>query len=133
MVNAQVAQLLKKPGLSIADLASYKLMSNLSTTIKVLDCLYLASLLPHVAPSLCPLQPAYRKLHATETALSKITNDMFEPVDLGHTTILITLDLTIAFNNIDHSILLNRFERSFGVTDQALSLVGLYLTDQTSS
>ena len=133
MVRTQDTPLLKMPGLSINDLlglASYKLIWSLSTTIKVLDRLYLAWLLPHVVPSLRPLQPAYRKLHSSETALLKmIINDMFDAVDLGRTTILIIFDLSTAFDNIDHSILLNRFESSFGVT---LSWVKLYLTDQTT-
>ena len=34
-----------------------------------------------------------------ETAILKIVNDMFEAVDLGHTTILITLDLSTVFDN----------------------------------
>ena len=110
MVHAQVAPLVKKPGLSITDLANYKLISNLSTTIKVLDRLFLASLLPHIAPSLYPLHPAYRKLDSTETALFHIVNDIFEAVDHGRTTILVTLDLSITFDNTDHSILLNRLK-----------------------
>ena len=56
---------------------------------------------------------------------------MFEAVDLGRTTILITFDLSTAFDNIDHSILLNRLQSSFGVTLSCLSWVRLCLTDQT--
>ena len=54
----------------------------------MLERLYLAWLVPHVARSFCPLQSAYRKFHLKETALLKIVNDMFEVVDLGRTTIL---------------------------------------------
>ena len=34
-----------------------------------------------------------------ETALLQIVKDMFEAVDLGHTTILITRDLSTVFDN----------------------------------
>ena len=42
VVHDQITSLLKKPGLGITDIAIYKLISYLSTTIKVLDHLYLA-------------------------------------------------------------------------------------------
>ena len=89
------------------------MISNVSTTIKVLDRLYLAWLLPRVAPSLCSLQPPNRKFCSKETAFLKIVNDMFEAVDLGRTTILITFDLSTAFDTIYHSIQMNRLESSF--------------------
>ena len=59
---------------------------------------------------------------------------MFEAVDLGGggTTILITIDIsttfyisTISSTIIDHFILMNRLESSFGVTEQTLSWVRL--------
>lgn len=65
-------------------------------------------------------------------ALLKMVNDMIEAVDLGHTTILITLYLFASFDNIDHSILLSKLRSSFGVTGPALSLVRSYLTDRKS-
>ena len=52
--------------------------------------------------NLMPFQSAYRKLHSMVTALLKIVNDMFEAVDLGRTTILVALDLSRAFDIIDH-------------------------------
>ena len=81
---------------------------------------------------LLPLQSAYRKLHSIETTLLKIINDMFEEVDLGHTIILIVPDLSIVFDTIDHSILLNRLKSTFKVTGSALSWVRSYLTELTS-
>ena len=62
----------------------------------------------------------------------KMFNDMFEAVDLDRNIILITLDLSIAFDTIDHSILLKRLESSFGETGYALSWVRLCLTDRIS-
>ena len=53
-------------------------------------------------------------------ALLQIINNMFEAVDSGSTTILIALDLDIAFDIIEHSILMNRLESSLGVTGLAL-------------
>ena len=122
----------EEPGLNITDQASYRPISNLNTTSKVLERLYLAWLVPQVAPSFCPLQSAYRKLHSTKTALLKIVNDMFEAVYIGRTIVLITLDSSTAFDTIDHSIVMKRLKSSLGVTGLALSWLRLYLTDRIS-
>ena len=54
----------------------------------------------------------------------KIIHDMFEAIDLGCTTILFALDLSDAFHITDHSVLLSRFESSFGIIDPVLNIVG---------
>ena len=110
---------LKKSGLCITDPASCSSISNLNTNSMVLKRLYLAWLIPHVASSFCPSQSTYMKLHSTVKALLKIINDMFQTLDFGSTTIVISLDLDIVFDTIDYSILLNRLESSFGVTGLA--------------
>ena len=43
---------------------------------------------------------------------------------------LVLLDLSAAFDNIDHSILLNRLHKRYGITGTALSWFETYLTDR---
>ena len=50
-------------------------------------------------------QSAYRKFHSTETALLKIHNDILASMDAGKVTTLTLLDLSAAFDTIDHAIL----------------------------
>ena len=51
-------------------------------------------------------QSAYRKFHSTETALLKIHNTILASVDAGKVTALtLLLDLSAAFDTIDHTIL----------------------------
>ena len=66
----------------------------------------------------------------TETALLKITNDLLLSSDSGHLNILILLDLTAAFNTINHSILLSRLKSSAHITGTAVTWIQSYLTDR---
>lgn len=63
-----------------------------------------------------PLQSAYKKHHSTETALLRIHNDVLLAMDKGRVTALTLLDLSAAFDTIDHHILVNRLERQFSIT-----------------
>jgi len=77
-----------------------------------------------------PFQSGFRSKHSTETALLKITNDILLSADSGFLTILILLDLSAAFDTINHSILLSRLHHSVGITGPALSWFTSYLSDR---
>jgi hypothetical protein len=53
-----------------------------------------------------PLQSAYQKFHSIETALLKVNNDILDSLDKGCVSVLIMLDLSTAFDTIDHQTLL---------------------------
>ena len=78
-----------------------------------------------------PFQSAYRKLHSTETALLRIQNDILAAMDKGRVTALTLLDLSAAFDTIDHVILLDRLQNWFGITGMALNWVSSYLSERT--
>ena len=54
------------------------------------------------------LQSAYRKFYTSETALLYVQNDILASLDFDHSTALLLLDMSAAFNAIDHSILTRR-------------------------
>ena len=113
--------IIKKTGLDIFNPASYKPISNLNTMSKVLKRLFPARLIPHVSPSICPLQSACRQFHSTETVVLKIASDLFEATESGFVTGLILLDLSAAFDTINHLVLVRILEHTFGVKGLALS------------
>ena len=129
---AQVTPLIKKDGLDPTDPANYRPISNLNTISKIIERLYLARLLPHVAATgrLNPLQSAYRKAHSTETALLKIMDDLYRIVDDRKSAVLIGLDLSAAFDTIEHDILIERLRTVFGINGSALRWIETYLVER---
>ena len=73
-------------------------------------------------------QSANRKFHSTETALLKIDSDILASMGAGKVTALTLLDLSAAFDTIDHTILLSGLDDWFRVTRKALDWFELYLT-----
>ena len=63
----------------------------------------------------------------TETALLRVQNDILRTLDQGGAAILVLLDLSAAFDTIDHSILLSRMESVLGVKGSALQWFKSYL------
>ena len=72
-------------------------------------------------------QSAYRKYHNTETAVAKVSlyNDLLLAADNVQVSALCLLDLTAAFDTVDHELLLLRLERQFGLRGTCL----LYTSD----
>ena len=67
------------------------------------------------------LQSAYKPGHRPETALVKVQNDILTSIDQHGIVILVMLDLSAAFDTIDHDILFSRMENTLGITGQALA------------
>ena len=107
---------------------NYRPVSNLSFFSKVLEKVVLNELNSHINSSTTSNQSAYTKFHSTETALLKIHSDILASMDAGNVTALTLLDLSAAFDTIDHTILLSRLDDWFGVTEKALNWFKSYLT-----
>ena len=77
------------------------------------------------------LQFAYKKLHSTETALLRVHDDILRTVDCGSTVVLLLLDLSVAFDTVDHGLLLHRLNTRFGIKGKVLAWFKSYLTDRS--
>ena len=76
-------------------------------------------------------QSAYRKCHSTETALLRVTNDIMMNMNRQHVTLLVMLDLSSAFDTIDHGVLLDRLNNEFGIKGRVLEWFTSYLSKRS--
>ena len=53
---------------------------------------------------------ASAKNHSTELAALNVVDSIINRIELGHTPITVYLDLSKAFDTLDHSILLNKLK-----------------------
>jgi hypothetical protein len=130
--EAHVHPLLKKEGLDPENLKNFRPVSNLPLLSKLLERVVLMQLHGHIESNglLDNHQSAYRKNHSCETALLYIMNHLISNADSKEVSILALLDLSAAFDTLDHTILLKRLHTTFGISGAALSWFASYLSDR---
>ncbi len=129
---AVIKPLIKKPQLDPKDLANYRPISNLPFLSKILEKVVSSQLYSFLEKNdICEdFQSGFRPYHSTETALIRVTNDLLLSSDRGCISLLVLLDLSAAFDTIDHNILLNRLENFVGISGSALAWFKSYLSDR---
>ena len=127
--SAVVTPLLKKPSLDPSLPASYRPISKLRTISKLLEKVVLSRIRQHIcdSPSFSPFQSAYRRLHSTETALLRMSNDVLRAFDSKLPSFLVSLDVSAAFDCVSSSKLIARLQSDFGITGLALAFFSSYL------
>ena len=125
MKTAMVKPPLKKSGLDQRELSNYRPVSNPSFLIKVMEKLVAPQIVEHMnTHELFNLdQSAYRSGHSTETALLKMKNDTELALDRSEGVLVVLLDLSAAFDIIDHAILLDRLNSRIGISVHLRPLV----------
>ena len=76
-------------------------------------------------------QSAYRQYHSCESALLRLAHDLLGAMEQQQVTALIAIDLSAAFDTVDHGILLDVIQKQYGVSGNALGWGTSYLTDRT--
>ena len=101
---------------------------------KILEKLVVVRLEDHMCENLLydPFQSAYRQQHSTETAILKVQNDVIAGLDAGKCTVLESLDLSAAFDTVDHQILLERMLHIYGIDDTAWCWFESYLDNRNT-
>ena len=142
LVHAAVPKTLKKAivcplrqskSLSSEELSNYRPVSTLSFFSKILERVVLAQLEDYLQSNnlLDRFQSAYRKKCSTETAVLKVQNDILRALDANKQVVLVLLDLSAAFDTIEHTSLLHRLSSRVGITGSVLRWISSYLSDRT--
>ena len=114
---AIVTPLLKKPNLDKESLSNYRPISNLSFLSKLTEKLVKNRLVTHLSTNSLfnKHQSAYTQHHSAETVLLSVHDHIIRSISTQKLTCLCLLDLSSAFDTIDHSILLDRLCSWFGL------------------
>jgi hypothetical protein len=133
--RAIISPLIKKVGLDVNDMANFRPVSNLTFASKIVERAVSVQLHEYLQEhKLLPRnQSAYRRHHSTETAMLRVLSDALKAVDTRQVTLLTLLDLSAAFDCVDHDLLFKRLEVSCGLTRDVLVWFHSYLGDRTQT
>ena len=131
--SAIVRPLIKKPDLDANVLKNFRPVSNCSFLEKFLEKAAFIQLNAYFAGNdlYGKYQSVYREGHSCETALLRVHNDVMLALDKQRDVILVLLDLSAAFDNIDHDILLGRLKSWFGIGGAVYSWLESFLRGRT--
>ncbi|KAI0223362.1 putative RNA-directed DNA polymerase from transposon BS [Lamellibrachia satsuma] len=132
--HAVVSPLLKKSDLDPEILSNYRPISNLSFISKLLEK-YVASQIRQYLDTndlFDVFQSAYRPAHSCETALVRIQYGILHSLNNRNTVILVLLDLSAAFDTVDHRLLLVKLHE-IGIRDNAHRWIQSYLSQRTQA
>ena len=131
---AYIRPLLKKPSLDKEDLKNFRPVANLKFLGKMIERIASSRIMSVIDEHdlLDPFQSAYRANHSLETALLRVNNDILRAMDSGKVTALVLLDLSAAFDTVDHNILLTRLRTDIGVSGAALRWCESYLRNRST-
>jgi hypothetical protein len=133
--NDLITPILKKPKLDGEILENYRPITNLPFVSKLIERVASSQLNEHLAlyDLLSPSQSAYRAGDSTETALLALQNDLLLAASRGDGCVVLLLDLSAAFDTVDHGILIDRLSSHCGLGGTALSWFASYLSGRTQT
>ena len=130
--RAVVKPLLKKPDLDCI-FKNYRPVSNLPAISKLIEKAAIKQIQDHSDENnTTPAhQSAYRINHSCETALLFLHNEILSSFEKQEITNLCAIDLSAAFDTVDHGIMMNTMENIFGLSGNTLSWLSTYLAPQS--
>ena len=106
MKNAVIKPTLKKVNADVDNLSNYRPVFNLSAFSEILERIVLHLLNFHSFYS--EVQSGYRLNHSCEILLVRICDGLNKEIEAGNVAIVVLLDLSAAFDTIDHTVLLEK-------------------------
>jgi len=133
--TAIVRPIIKKDNLDPTDPKNYRPISNLTFISKLIERVVALRLTEHLTKNeLLPMyQSAYRKHHSTETSVISLLSNIYDIIDTGNVALLGLLDLSAAFDCVDHNILIDRLSQTFGIRNDALAWLSSFLCGRTQT
>ena len=127
-----ITPVIKKMSMDANLLKSYRPVANIKFIGKVIEKAASCQVIEYVSNNNLGeiYQSAYKAHHSTETALLQVKNYIMDSLDSGKAVLLVLLDMTAAFDTVDHAILTNRLQSRFGVTGSAIEWFRSYLKDR---
>jgi hypothetical protein len=113
----------------VNQLKNYRPVSLLNYTSKIIERIVVDQLNDYIFNNNLgnPRQSAYKKFHGVETTLLALQSELLEVLDRGRAAFLILLDLSAAFDTVDHSLLLGVLNSRYHLTGKALKWFKSYL------
>lgn len=126
--TARITPLIKKQSLDPTVFANYRPVSNLPFVAKVLERVVHHQLTQYMAQNDLQerMQSAYRSNHSTETALVRVQHDIITAMSGRKACLLVLLDLSSAFDTVDHQILIEILRKN-GIAGTPLKWFESYL------
>ena len=124
---------LKKPFLDHEELKNFRPISNLKFLSKITVKTVANQMIDYISKNDMAerFQSAYKQHHSTETALIRVHNDISCAIEDGRSVLLLLLDLSSAFNTIDHGILLSRLTQKYGFCEMVHNWFSSYLSGRS--
>ena len=128
-----ITPVIKKSNADRNSLKNYRPVANLPFLSKVIEKAASRQVMDHLDTNYLgePLQSSYKRHHSTETAL-KVKNDLLCSLDNNKAVLRVLLDMSAAFDTVDHDILLDRLESKFGIKHMVKSWFSTYLRDRVT-
>lgn len=128
-----VTPVLKKGCTDADNLSSYRPICNLSVLSKIMERIVVKHFVSYLNSNylINVHQSAYRVYHSTETALLHLTSEVLTAMDDGKIALLASLDLSSAFDTVNHRVMLRRLSSSFGVSGLALQWFESFLCNRS--
>ena len=117
-----VTPLLKKLGADTEELSNYRPITGIKYLGKLIERTVLPQLMKHMHYNTLhiPNQSGYKPGYSCETLLARLINDILLNMDMGMCTVLLLLDLSAAFDTVDHAILVDILFREIGLRGTVL-------------
>ena len=117
------------------ELSNYRPVSNIPFLSKIIEKVVSTQLNSYLDKNelYCNKQSGYRKYHSCEILNVKMFDKILKDIDQGNIVALVLLDMSAAFDTVDHNILLNILKKCYGIDGKILSWFSTYLNDRKFS